>query len=279
MPSINKSGLYDSSNTSSRQPLPLPTRFELNQPSIVKRLWSGISRTGQDTQPNIAAYKLFHTNGTNYLLGLCKDLKIRVFCLKSNQCIFVEDVSKHDRIESSIVWEESMVEVFRTATTNLVVSICLTSMSEFRVCNLRVEISEGSVRLSEVSKKIVRRKGKLVDLCMTSSKVWLMYKNDQESIEVVTIAIGEGNVGEVFLKENQQDTESLGKRESVRSWQTGTGGHDIDVEDADFEEDELINFDCSKMDIKERYLKLIFEPYRFSRTNIFKALGVSKVWF
>ena len=48
--------------------------------------------------------------------------------------------------------------------------------------------------------------------------------------------------------------------------------NEYEVEDE--EDDELVNFDCSKTDIKERYLKLIFEPYRFSRTNIFKALGV-----
>ncbi len=270
MPPVDKAALYDPSNIP-RQPLTMPTKFELNQPSIVKRLWSGISRTGQDTQPIIAAYKLFHANGTNYLLGLCKDLKIRVFCLKSDQCIFVEDVAKHGRVDSAVIWEESLVDVIMTSAGLVVASVCLTSASEFRVCNLRVEIGEGGVRLSEVSKKIVRRKGKLVDLCLSGSKVWLMYKNEQECIEVVTIAIDESNVSVVFLEEGR---ERLEKREARRGGNEG-GLDTDDEEEADYEEDELINSDCSKMDIKERYLKVIFEPYRFSRINIFKALGVS----
>ena len=121
-----------------------------------------------------------------------------------------------------------------------------------------------------------------------------MYKNEKESIEVVTIAIDENNVSMLYLEENSQcSSGSQERRERSRqrrNHQIAKHHHqnfsvisDDEVEaddDDDYEEedDELINFDCcSRMDIKERYLKVIFEPYRFSRTNVFKALGVSIV--
>lgn len=267
MSPVNKMNLYDRSSNQMTGTPNLPIKFELNQPSIVSRLWSGISRAAQDSQPIIISYRLFYMNETTYLIGLCKDLKIRIFCLKSNQCIHAEDLVKHVKLENPVIWEESMLDMI-AFTDNAIFSVVLTSLTEFKVCNLNIEIHDANVRISQVSKKIVRKKGKLVNVHMSRSKVWLMYKNEKESIEIVTIAIDENNMSLIYLEESHlscQDKEKLmiSKQDEY-----------TDDEENDYEEDELINFDCSKTDIKERYLKLIFEPYRFSKTNIYKALGV-----
>ena len=43
MPPVSKALLYNVASQSSAN-TSLPTRFEINQPNIVKRLWSGITR-------------------------------------------------------------------------------------------------------------------------------------------------------------------------------------------------------------------------------------------
>ena len=42
---------------------------------------------------------------------------------------------------------------------------------------------------------------------MTSSKVWLMYKNEKEFIEIVTIAINQNKFNLIFLEESSTETQ------------------------------------------------------------------------
>lgn len=269
MSPINKKKLFDMNRSvaHAQSNQNLPVRFELNQPSIVSRLWSGISRATQDSQPVIISYKLFYLNETTYLIGLCKDSKIRIFCLKTNQCICVEELVKYVKLDNAVIWEESILDIV-TFANNAIFSVVLSSTNEFKVCNLNIEMAGGAnIRISEVSKRNVRKKGKLVNVYLTNSKVWLMYKNEKESIEIVTIAIDQNNMSVVYLEESNLNGQEKIRRMNTKKFDSGEMSDDED-EDADF------ICDSSLIDIKEKYLKLIFEPYQFSRTNIFKALGV-----
>ena len=108
----------------------------------------------------------------------------------------------------------------------------------------------------------------MINVNLSASKAWLMYKNDNESVEIVTVALSQNNASLIYLEENHLNMQEKEKLAAKRN----NSAHD---DEEDEEEDELFNIDCTKTDIKERYLKLIFKPYKFSRTNIFKALGVS----
>lgn len=85
--------------TSSNRPLitsansqSLPIKFEINQPNLVKRLWSGFKRgsgvgtgsgsTNNDAASQFASFRFFQFENATYLLSLCKDLKIRIWCIK-----------------------------------------------------------------------------------------------------------------------------------------------------------------------------------------------------
>ena len=105
---------------------------------------------------------------------------------------------------------------------------------------------------------------------LSNSKVWLMYKNEKESIEIVTIAINQNNMSLVYLEESHLNGQEKVRMSMKRS--ESVAGHEMS--DDEDEEGEIVS-DSSLTDIKEKYFKLIFEPYKFSRTNIFKALGVS----
>ena len=117
------------------------------------------------------------------------------------------------------------------------------------------------------------KNGKVVYLQMTCSKVWLMCKNEKESIEIVTISIDQNNVSQIFLEENSLQSK-IEKEKIISLLRTNHNDLDENEDDAIELDDELLNIDLTKTDLKEAYLKLIFEPYRFSKSNIQKALGV-----
>lgn len=60
----------------------LPLKFEINQPNLVKRFWSGIKRTNQDSSSLFVSYKFFCLNDSTYLMSLCKDFKLKIWCIK-----------------------------------------------------------------------------------------------------------------------------------------------------------------------------------------------------
>ena len=56
-------------------------------------------------------------------------------------------------------------------------------------------------------------------------------------------------------------------------------GVDEDDDDENDYDEELLDKDLTRTYLKEACLKLIFEPYGFSRSNMHKALGVSYIWW
>jgi len=100
-----------------------------------------------------------------------------------------------------------------------------------------------------------------------------MYKNEKESIEIITIAINQNNLSLIFLEENNINNQ-IEKEKLIAMLRANRGGVDDDEDDVNELDDEILNIDLTKTDLKEAYLKLIFEPYRFSKSNIQKALGV-----
>ena len=107
-----------------------------------------------------------------------------------------------------------------------------------------------------------------------------MCKNDKESIEIVTIAIDQNNLSQIFLEETSlhSQIEKVKLKSLLRASHGGVDENE-DEDDVNELDDELLNIDLTKTDLKEAYLKLIFEPYRFSKSNIQKALGVAKIYY
>ena len=234
----------------------LPTRYELNQPNIVKRLWSGITRNIQDTQSQIISFKFFSLNNSNFLIGLCKDFKLKVWCLKSAQCVFIDEIGKYLQIDSSIFWDESMIEINSSAGL-AILTLVLRSSNEFKVCNFKLDSNHNSIHMTLYSNKSICKNGKLMSIKSDGTKVWLMYRNEHENIEIIGMYIDPKNPSIVYLEESSLKNERFTPRN----------------DDEDLDED-LMTIDMSTGDVKEAFLKLIFEPYRFSSSNICKALGI-----
>jgi hypothetical protein len=91
----------------------LPIKFEMNQPNIVKRLWSGITRAKEEAQSIIVSYKFLPlANNKITLIGLCKDFKIKIWNLQTMECVFCEDMAKYIRFEEeNIIWDECKIVI------------------------------------------------------------------------------------------------------------------------------------------------------------------------
>lgn len=152
-----------------------------------------------------------------------------------------------------------------------ILSVLVSTQEEFRISNLNIDsgASNETFVLTEISKRIIQKNGgELIDLCLSNFKTWIMYKNEDDSISVLTIPFDENNSIEISMLE--EGGEKRVRNSSNRN--ADTGEHETDEDNCD---NRLIEMCSSEMDLKETYLKLIFEPFRFSKMNILKSLGVS----
>ena len=205
---------------------------------------------------------------------MCKDFKIRIWCLKTHQCIHIEDLVKHIRSNANIVWEECKIDICKQVTDDKksILSVLVSSHEEFRVSNLSIDngAASESFILTEISKRIIQKNGgELIDLCLSNYKTWIMYKNEDDSISVLTIPFYEDNSIEIHMME-----EGGGEKRARHSANRNSDANEHEG-DEDNQDNRLIEMCSSEMDLKETYLKLIFEPFRFSKMNILKSLGVS----
>jgi hypothetical protein len=136
--------------------------------------------------------------------------------------------------------------------------------------------------LSEISKRIIKKNGHLLDMCMTNFNTWLMYKDEKEIVEITTVPIYENNESssakyETHIINVQQAKIARQKKINNRTSFDDSSQFDENGDENNDDEDEddyerLIDF--ANLDLKESYLKLIFEPFRFSRHNILQSLGI-----
>ena len=145
------------------------------------------------------------------------------------------------------------------------------------MCSLKIDLSKGLFSLSEISKRIIRKNGHLLDMCLTNLNTWLMYKNEKENIEITTIPIYENketlSKPETYIINLQSKNQNKHKFDNQQSYDNENGDNDENEEEEDDDDHEKL-IDFANMDLKETYLKLIFEPFKFSKQNILKSLGI-----
>jgi hypothetical protein len=123
--------------------------------------------------------------------------------------------------------------------------------------------------------------GSLVDVHLTNFNTWIMFKNEKDSVQLRTIPINDLSQGGslpneitiIGLDENENVSSKL-KHKNKSENDDNSGGGDDDDEEEDLDEERLFDKNMADLDVKEIYLKLIFEPFRFSKSNIIKSLGV-----
>ena len=99
-----------------------------------------------------------------------------------------------------------------------------------------------------------------------------MYKNEDDTLAVLTIPFYENNPIEIHMMDDSFEASKKYRYRNLKN--------DLEQEE-DNQDNKLIEMCSTEMDLKETYLKLIFEPYRFSKMNILKSLGVSHLieWY
>jgi hypothetical protein len=136
----------------------------------------------------------------------------------------------------------------------------------------------------------------LINVQTTRFNAWLTFKTENESTQVKAVPIGSDDdrnrPNDIIVvdgsqrlasKANQRAKKTRSRR-NIANDDSEENIEDDDEEaenDDDEDEDEIddeerifIDPGFSDLDVKELYLKLIFEPYRFSKSNMIKSLGV-----
>jgi hypothetical protein len=134
---------------------------------------------------------------------------------------------------------------------------------------------------------MIEKNGQLLDLNLTKFNTWIMYKNENESIEINIIPTYESgstsrnsmpnNIHIISLDQMKSKLKSKSNSHHYNSddldEQEDNSFHLFDDED-DFEDRRRLDQVYNELDLKEIFLKLIFESYRFSKQNIIKSLGI-----
>lgn len=112
---------------------------------------------------------------------------------------------------------------------------------------------------------------------MTRFNIWLIEKTENETTHVKAIPTKdkksfEATPNDILVVENEGFSRQYGERNQIRK-NNNEAGSDSDEEESD-EERVFFEGGFTDLDHKEVYLKLIFEPFRFSKSNIIKSLGV-----
>ncbi len=102
---------------------------------------------------------------------------------------------------------------------------------------------------------------------LSDAHVWLVYKNERDVVEIATVPLRDDATEYTILSEEI----AKGRRQQVQN----------DEEDAtEIDDDEqlleVLERYGNHLDMKECYLKLIFQPFRFAKSSIFKALAVQR---
>ena len=91
---------------------------------------------------------------------------------------------------------------------------------------------------------LLLKPGKLNDVHLKEKSAWITYKNEDNEFKINSVSFDAIN----------------------------SGSYDLIMDDRDEKDDEMTF--SKNVDHKEAYLKTIFEPYRFSKLTICKALSV-----
>lgn len=129
----------------------------------------------------------------------------------------------------------------------------------------------------------------MINVQTTRFNTWLTLRTENESTQVKAIPIGSDDDRNrpndiIVVDGSQRQTAATTTTRSRRRRRSNNDSDEVDDdeeeedenEDEEIDEEERIFIDpgYSDLDIKELYLKLIFEPYRFSKSNMIKSLGV-----
>jgi hypothetical protein len=131
------------------------------------------------------------------------------------------------------------------------------------------------IKAQEMAKRIIKKNGDLLDMCMSRFNLWIMYKNEKECTEMLTIPICDDDESHNRIKIISQQIKGDSNHALIeRDENDSETAQEEEFDDDDFK---LINSGLDSNEIEDVYCKLIFEPYRFSKMDMIKSLEVGKI--
>lgn len=126
--------------------------------------------------------------------------------------------------------------------------------------------------MNEVSKRTLNKNGELISIQTTYFNTWIVYKNDREQVEIVSVPI-ESQLNSRIPNEIQ--VLNLCNYELKNSLANDSmEDEEENFIDDEFDDEKISEKILTEMDLKELYIKKIFEPLRYSRHIMLKSLGI-----
>ncbi|KAK2174344.1 hypothetical protein NP493_810g00006 [Ridgeia piscesae] len=230
------------------------TQSELQQTSIMQRLWSGLlpsAMKGNQISPDASVSLCFHQIGKEkFIYAVCRDHKIRLWSCKSNECVMVTDLLEAMPVYLGTATETMtgnghMVKTFyqqSTQDTMLCVYLCLEDSCQFCVYN--PVIIDGAHTL-ELMATVFGFEEQIVDFCVTSTHIWTLHLDgEMETVVRCAPIFSEGP--------------------AILNWLT------VLMEPVERSDLEI----PTHVDPREAYVAQIFTPGRFSTLAILKACNI-----
>ncbi|XP_035829742.1 nuclear pore complex protein Nup160 [Aplysia californica] len=228
---------------------------ELSCASVMKKLWNGLipgsMRSGQQVSETVLSLQLIPVEDDIYIFSVCKDARLRVWSIKTRDCVLVENLMDYtceelEDVDTPVVANASghvIKTILGSATSDLCVYLSLQQKAQFIF--LTPELENGRLVLRHVRTMERAPPDDLVDFSVTDDFLMSLWTTQAGETLVLTSSLSQ--------------TEML----SEGDW--------LPVHLAPSSDFLVVP---QSRDAREVYVERIFSPKLFAPSDIVKALSV-----
>ncbi|XP_060553700.1 nuclear pore complex protein Nup160-like [Ruditapes philippinarum] len=227
-------------------------QFELCQTSVMQKLWTGlvpsVMRSGQEPQHTVCSLVIQAVRNEACIFAVCKDHRLRVWSCKTHECMvitnlldFATDVG-HAASLSPAGSGHTIRKLISTNMADVKLGVHLNFTNSNQFCILQPQVSSSRLQISHRA-SVFGPEDDLIDFCMSSTTLVTLWTSSEGTPVVRTLTFGDEGPGpwmEVLLQP---------------------------AEVAD------LNIPPHR-DPREVYLERLFQPGRFSKQDIRRALSL-----
>ncbi|CAG5116218.1 unnamed protein product, partial [Candidula unifasciata] len=183
---------------------------ELSCSSVMKKLWNGIIpgalRASQPAGEMAVSLELMSVNGEIYVFTVCRDFRLRVWSMKSKDCVFVENLLDYTSEElddaGTTAVANSFGHVIKAVLGENTSDICayLSLQNKAKFVFLTPVIENGKIRMEHVTTLDKSPPEDLVDFVATEDYLMSLWTTQAGDTQVLTTSLvqPEGNLSSAW---------------------------------------------------------------------------------
>ncbi|XP_052801877.1 nuclear pore complex protein Nup160-like [Mya arenaria] len=225
-------------------------QFELCQTSVMQKLWTGLvpsmMRGGQEPAHTVSSLVIQAVSGEACVFAMCKDSRLRIWSCKSHESVLTCNIldftpgAMHNQLPAGS--GHSIRKITSNNSMDVKFGVHLNFPNSNQLCILQPRLTTSRLQITHVA-SVFGPQEDLIDFCMSNTTLVTLWTSSEGSPVVRTLNFGEDGPG--------QWVEAL------------------------LQVPEMAELPVpAHKDPREVYLQHIFQPGRFSREDIRKALNL-----